>query len=494
MKRIWMVALVLAALLTMSASAAPAEVLLTAEPAAAAVGDVVDVKTEGGDGAVSVIYTLRRNGENLFSGKEDAHFDAAFRPRAEGTYTLAAEVHYEDGRTESAECSVKVSGSAEEKQGPDTVYSQKDGWWKDKEYGKSELDNAGCAIFTLSHALQRMGWTGEEIEPETLAVTYKNCYTKNGTAVARLVYNASQVYGYSTRSSLQKDKASLREGLKNGDYYSFAIVLGHIALMTGIDEKEGKVHVVDSAPSATFERIKKGKIYILQDGAYLEVKDPGEIPGARYYFETGYYGGLEYWMDLEYCARRGGRLIRPTWLFYLSETGKIGADMVTLSSGESRISVNGQEMSVPTRELSWGDDGKPRLAAVTQQKAVKLLNAEGKRIASVPGCSVLPVLREEEDQVQVMYEDQRGYLKRENVEVLEPLQGEIRHGMISVNGNTSGRATVKLRYGPSEKERVADNWKTGTEVILIRQEEEFWQIEARGVRLWVHQDYVTASP
>ena len=157
------------------------------------------------------------------------------------------------------------------------------------------------------------------------------------------------------------------------------------------------------------------------------------------------------------------------------------------------ITVNGKTRTVLTRELSWGETGKPRLAVVTGRKNVRLTNEAGRRIASVPICTVLPVLREEEGRILVMHEDQRGYLSLEDAEVTDPLEGEIRHAKISVNGSTSGRATVKLRFGPSEKERVAENWKTGTEVILIRQENDFWQIEARGRRLWIQQDYVTET-
>ncbi|MBQ3704835.1 MAG: hypothetical protein II888_00100 [Clostridia bacterium] len=480
-------------LLCLRTGLALGETRVTADPAQAQVGGVVDVRVESGEGAESVVYTLRCGGQTVFQGEEDSHFVSAFRPRQEGEYTLSVTVKYADGGTETAEASVSVSGMAEETQGPEKIYSQKDGWWKDKEYSKSELDNAGCAIFTLSHALQRMGWTGEDIAPENLAVNYKNCYTKNGTAVARLVFNASQVYGYATKSALQKDAPSLREGLKNGDYYSFSVALGHIALMTGVDEKSGKVRVVDSAPSATFERIKKGKIYILKDGEYAEVTDPGEVPGAKYYFETRFYGGLEYYMDLSYCARRGGRLIRPTWLYYRGPEGKIGAALVNLTSGESEITVNGQAQKVLTRDLIWGDEGKPRLAAVIQKKAVRLLNEEGKRIGSVPRCSLVPVLREEEDRVYVMYEEHRGYLRLSDVEVFAPLEGAVQHGIISVNGNTSGRATVKMRFGASGKTSVVDNWKTGTEVILIRQEDGFWLVEAKGLRLWVSEEYITVQ-
>ncbi len=470
---------------------AAADAVLTAVPETARVGDVVDVTVTPGEGAAVVIYTLTRDGEAVFQGKEDPHFSASFRPRAEGEYTLSAAVRYEDGREETASVTVAVAGFAEEAQGADWIYSQKDGWWQDKAYAKTDLDNAGCAIFTLSHALQRIGWAGEDVRPENLAVTYKNCYTKNGTAVARLINNASKVYGYTIKRNLIHEKTEIRDGLINGDYYSFSIVIGHIALMAGLDEKAGKVLVVDSAPTATFERIKKGKIYELRDGAYTEVSDPGQISGARYYFETEGYGGLSYYMDLDYCAKRGGRLIRPTWLYYQGEQGRIGAEMVSLTSGESEITVSGKSLTVPTRTLSWGRPESCRMAYVNQKKAVRMLNAGGKRIGSVPSCAIVPVLGETEDLLQVIYDGNRGYVKASEVEMISPLEGDIRYGVISLNGNTSGRATVRMRYGPSEKERIVDNWKTGTKVLLLRQENEFWLVEGLGMRLWVSQEFVT---
>ena len=474
-------------------AAAAEDPLLTLTPGEVPVGGIVEVQIRPGEGAQSVTYLLESEGREVFRGKEDTHFTAAFRPRQEGEYLLTAEIRYEDGTVRTETAAARASGVAENPQGPEVIYSQKDGSWKDKAYGKSELDNAGCAIFTLSHALQRMGWTGEEIEPAKMAETYRKCYTKAGTANARLIYYAGQDFGYATANNLIKDRAALREGLKNGDYYSFGIVIGHIALMTGIDEKAEKVRVVDSAPSATFERIKKGKVYILHDGEYTAVSDPSEIPGAKYYFETGYFGGLEYYMDLDYCARRGGRLIRPTWLYFEGENGKIGASMVSLGSGECEIAVNKEKRTVPTRELRWGADGTPRLAFVNRKKAVRVYNAAGKRNGSVPACAVVPVLGEEGDRWMVMLGEKRGYVAKADVEILEPLAGEILHGTISVKGNTSGRAQVKLRFGPSEKEKVMEQWKTGTPVTLLRREGEFWQVEARGLRLWVNGNYLISE-
>ena len=481
--------LILLALLTAAGSGA--EVKVSAVPGTARAGDVVDVQVKTDGSPACVVYILKNNGETVFSGKEDDHFEASFRPRLEGEYVLEARVIYEDGTTETGTAAVSVSGTRDPEQGSETVYSQKDGWWKTAAYSKSDLEKAGCAIFTLSHALQRMGRTGDDILPEQLAETYRKCYTKNGTANARLIWQAGQVYGYTTANGLYKQKAELRESLRDGDMFSFGIVLGHIALMSGIDEKGDKVLITDSAPSATFERIKKGKIYYLEDGEYKEAREPGEIPGARYYFETGFYGGLEYYMDLEYCARRGGRLIRPAWLFWRSGENATGAEMIQAGAGISIISVNGKQQSVPTRDLLWGGNGKPVLAVVTEKKNILLRNAEGKRAGTVPSCTILPVLEERGEMLYVQYGGQRGYVRKNAVEITEPLQGDIRTGRISVNGNTSGRATVKLRFGPSEKHRVVSSWKTGTEVCVITESGDFLQVEAKGTRVWVHRDYLT---
>jgi len=79
-----------------------------------------------------------------------------------------------------------------------------------------------------------------------------------------------------------------------------------------LSEDKTKCRIIDSAPSATFSRIKNGKIYYTDEsGAFIEAASPADIPGAVYYFENDAYGGMTYWMDIAYVARRGVRLIQP---------------------------------------------------------------------------------------------------------------------------------------------------------------------------------------
>ena len=255
-------------------------------------------------------YSLTLDGAIIAESKDDGHFAAAYRPRKAGNYTLTVTVTDETGKTANVSADFTVTEG-----GPEALalpYSQKDGWWLDQRYRTSTLDHSGCAIFTLSHALQRMGKTGDDLQPAALAKTFALCLTPDGTNNERLIREAAAVYGFSTRSALVEDARQIRTLLQGGALFSFSIARGHIALIDGLSEDGSMVHVVDSAPGATFTRIVGDSLYRrMNSGSFRAVLSLDDAPGARWYFETDEYGGLEYWLRVEYAAKRGVRLIQP---------------------------------------------------------------------------------------------------------------------------------------------------------------------------------------
>ena len=274
-----------------------------------AVGDVLDITVQAWT-QDQCAYSLALEGEKIAESKDDGHFAAAYRPRQAGNYTLTVTVTDEAGKSALVTADFTVTEGAPE--GLALPYSQKDGWWLDQAYRNSTLDQSGCAIFTLSHALQRMGKTGEDLTPAALARTYALCLTPDGTNNERLIRESAADYGFSTRASLIEDARQIKSLLQEGALFSFSIARGHIALIDGLSQDGAMVHVVDSAPGATFTRIVNDSLYRrMNSGSFRAVLDLEEIPGARWYFETGEYGGLEYWLRAEYAARRGVRLIQP---------------------------------------------------------------------------------------------------------------------------------------------------------------------------------------
>ena len=191
-------------------------------------------------------------------------------------------------------------------------YSQMDGTWRNKGYRKSNLEKSGCAIFALSHALQLLGHDEPASKPEQLAITYAFCLVDGGTLNSTLIGNAGKEFGYKTRFKLYTSKSDIVKKLSQGAMFSFGIVSGHIALIDRLSEDGTMCHIIDSAPSATFERITGETPYLYNEksGQYVPLSSPAEIPGLLYYIDTEGYDGAQYWLPLDYVAERGVRLIQ----------------------------------------------------------------------------------------------------------------------------------------------------------------------------------------
>ena len=281
------------------------------------VGDVLEIRVDAWT-RNEVSYALTLDGAQIVKGEPCGHFTAAFRPRQAGTYSLTVTVKDEAGETAAREAGFTVKDTfvvsedtAEDAAAP--VYSQKDGWWKDKKYRHSNLGKSGCAIFALSHALHHLGVSGPDTEPETLAVRYAQFLIPGeGTSNERLINKAAVDFGFRTRGALYVEKAQIISLFESGAVFSFSPARGHIAMADGVSEDGTMVHVVDSAPGATYERIKSASLYQQsRSGAFRAVRTLDELPGATWYFETGEYGALEYWLPMEYITARGLRLIQP---------------------------------------------------------------------------------------------------------------------------------------------------------------------------------------
>ena len=485
-------------LLLAAVSSALADPEIDFTPGSVRMGDYVDVTvTPSREGAQGVIYELSVGDETVFKGETVTHFTASFRPRVEADHTLTVTVVYGKKDTETASVVVPVSGEAPVQMGPDVVYQQKDGWWKNKKYAVRSVQKAGCALFTLSHALQRMGYTGDDLMPDALAVTYKGFYIEGrGTANESFLRKAGEKYNFITQSDLDKSKSSIASCLKRGDYFSFSIVIGHIALADGLSSDGKMVHIVDSAAGATYERIKgSSPYYQKEDGSFAAAEKPEDLPGLRWYFETGEYGGAEYWLPIDYCAQRGMRLIRPYWLTMETADGVKGVDVEYFGALVSKVVLNGEAVRVPTADLQWkcvGSDGN-LVALVTNAKDAKFTDAEGKTIsgnAKIRYGYMCPVLELQENQVYVAWKDTFGYLSLKDVELLE-IGTDFRTGLISVNGKTTVAATVRVRRDANVKSKVQAEWKAGTPVAVVRREDDFYLVEGKGIRAWVEGKCLT---
>ena len=223
MKRLWAVLCFL--LLLTAVSAALGEASVTVEPECPRVGDYVEVTvTPDRENPDSVSYALfyGPDMEKVFSGKGVQRYSAWCRFRKEGVYTLQITVAYGKEK-ETVPVEIHVSGEAPAQEGADVIYSQKDGWWKKKKYASTELQTSGCAIFTMSHLLQRMGYTSEDVTPEELAKHYVFYRSGEGTWNEGLVNKCGEVYDFLSQKELLTSTKEIIAALRRGDYFSFSI-------------------------------------------------------------------------------------------------------------------------------------------------------------------------------------------------------------------------------------------------------------------------------
>ena len=461
-------------LLLAAAPVALGETSVTVAPESPRAGDYVEVTVSPDrENPDSVSYALFYGPdlEKVFSGKGVQRYSAWCRLRKEGIYTLQVTVACGKEK-ETASVEIHVSGEAPSQEGTDVIYSQKDGWWKKKKYASSELQTSGCAIFTMSHALQRMGYTGLEVTPEELAKHYVFYRSGEGTWNEGLVNKLGEEYDFLSQKELLTSTKEITAALRRGDCFSFSIADRHIALADGISEDGTKVHIVDSAPGATFERIrnKEAIFYLSEDGTFTQASAPDDLPGIRWFFETQEYGGMEYWMDIEYCAL-----------------------LVT------KVTRDGKAVRVPTRDLVLtGKDGAlPQVALVTAKNGTFLLDGNGKRLKNrsnanyrIRRMEMVLMLDSGEDSVYVCWDNVYGYLNAKDITVLTASAENFRTGIITQNGNTSGGSQVTGHLNPDRKSTGLFLWKTGTPVAVVEKQDSYYLVEAKGCRGWIHEKYI----
>ena len=490
-------------LLLLYAAFASGEVSVSFTPSSPRAGDYVDITVTADGGAVKgVRYRLSLNGEIVFSGRKSvARQTASFRPRKEGAYTLEVIVDRSGTRSETASVVIPVSGIASVQRGENIIYSQKDGWWCQDLYSASHthtLESSGCAIFTLSHALQRMGMVSDEVLPDRLAGIYGRYYSEGlGARTEALITQSGLHFGFQTVHRLVKAEDEIISFLQRGDLFCLGIVQRHVVLADGVDAESRKVHIVDSFPDTTFSKLGRTPAYILtEDGTWQTVRTADEIPGVRWFFETSHSGGAGYWLDLDVCAARGLRLIRRPWLTLADESGETSVSADWFGTAVSSVTVNGKARTVSTGSLRWFCDGadSPQLAVVTQERGAVLTQRNGDRFdfRPVPWGHVLCALRADEERVYVFCHGTFCYVNRSDVDLISVPDQEYPSAFVTAEGKRPGAVVRSCREADGTAAAAAE-WPVGTAVVILDRADGFCFAEGLGRRGWIPEENLTAG-
>ena len=274
-------------------------------------GDVEDIEvTAWTDHKLNCV--LYKGKEAVATSGDINHFITAVRPKEAGDYKLVVTVTDAENQTAVQELEFKVAEADTEGILYD-IYSQKDGWWTDQSYYTSSMDKDGAALFTLTHALYRIGYDDTSILPENLSQTYEftQCLTEKGVDNAKLIQAAAKAFGFTTQDKPITDPGKIKELLGKGAVFSFTNAQGNVVLAAGISEDGTLVNIIDANPGASFAEVPADTVFLQQeDGSFAAISSLDEDPYIRWYFNTGAYGGSEYWQKLEDIAPQGLLLIQ----------------------------------------------------------------------------------------------------------------------------------------------------------------------------------------
>lgn len=264
-------------------------------------GDVMEVKVTAWT-TYQCRFTVSKDGKELVTSMPGSHFAAAYRPRETGKYTLSVTVNDQNGLSVPLEVEFTVEDA-------DTegilyeLYSQKDGWWMDKTFGAAAMQQAGSALFTLTHAMTRLDVDTVDMLPESMAQvkTYTDCLKDQSVDNAKLIQAAAKEFGFSAPKDPVTGADKVREQLKKGVLFSMELGKQHFVLVSGVSEDGAYVQIVDPDPSAL--NLEETAVYTQRfDGSFTAVETLDQLPDVRWYFETASYGGAEYWLSLDYAA------------------------------------------------------------------------------------------------------------------------------------------------------------------------------------------------
>lgn len=274
-------------------------------------GDVEDIEIAAWTDH-QCVYVISKDGEMVASSGPVSHFSTAFRPKEAGQYKLEVSIIDEQGGTASLETDFTVQEADTEGLLYD-IYSMQDGWWTGVSFYTSSMAKDGSALFTLTHALSRIGVSSIEILPENLAVNNDviQCLTEDGVDNAKLIKTAAELFGFKTQDDPLTDAAKISELLKDGAVFSFTNEKGSVVLAAGISDDGTLVQIIDPDPSRSFDEIPADTVFMQEeDGSFTAMSALEDDPYTRWYFETASYGGSEYWMKLDAVAPQGLLLIQ----------------------------------------------------------------------------------------------------------------------------------------------------------------------------------------
>lgn len=182
-----------------------------------------------------------------------------------------------------------------------------------------------------------------------------------------------------------------------------------------------------------------------------------------------------------------------------TETGK-HVQLVQLGTTNSIIKVDGEEQTVPTKELTFSN-------TIESDKAIAVIFAPNtgkcslrpkaseneKALKQCKAGTIVSVLEYDKKFCKVNYNGTVGYVLTRCLQFHDSSKELLGIGVLTYNGKATGRTTINVRNSADGDSAKVSEWKTGTEVLVFDLSNGWYEIEHNGIHGYVMAKYLTMN-
>ncbi|MBQ8161962.1 MAG: hypothetical protein IJ083_14645 [Clostridia bacterium] len=169
-----------------------------------------------------------------------------------------------------------------------------------------------------------------------------------------------------------------------------------------------------------------------------------------------------------------------------------------LGSIYSLVTEDGVDRRVLTSTIPFSDELPPskQIAMISATRTgVATMHTQPKAKSSVldklTTGLIVGVIKPGKSYTRIFANGKVGCVLTETLVTLDVDAEPLGYGIITVKGKVAKGDWVNVRGGPSAKSRIVDSWYCGTEVTVWAHENSFYEIEAKGLRVYINDKFLT---
>ncbi len=162
----------------------------------------------------------------------------------------------------------------------------------------------------------------------------------------------------------------------------------------------------------------------------------------------------------------------------------------------SQIKQGKTTTTVATNSLMFADDITPAFGAIYAPNTGKAslrqsASNNAKTLRQCQSGAIVYIVTPGDEFSLILYKDELGYIRNSALSILPSAPADFTQAVLSLNGKTNGKDRINVRLTPDGP--IIGKFATGTPIVIVGQDANWYEIEVEGYRGFVMMKLVTLS-